>query len=236
MKINLKLTIIVSFLLLSIQSCSTSSGAKPGSKPTKDVSSETLEGFDADKVKSVYLMPVLVEDIGTQSLGVPSVQATDSLMTALEVYTQLEVSGGTSKKQQKDWSGILSKGDATQLSQLGTSKERLFKIAQQISKEEGGSPVILCLLQKSADRTGGGLGAEVPAQAKYRIWLYDGQVDKIVWTSAYSTKEEAVTENLFSLGTREAVSFSSLNDLISSGFRGSAKSLDKLLRKKTSSK
>ena len=194
-----------------------------------DVSSEVLEGFNVSAISSVYLMPVLAEEIGTRSLGVPSVQATESLMTALQVYTQLEVSGGTVKKLEKDWSGILSQGEDTQLSQLGTSKERLFKIAQQISKDEGGIPVLFCLLQKSAERTGGEMGAEVPAQAKYRMWLYDGSVDKIVWTSAYRTKEEAVSENLFSLGTKQAVSFSSLRDLITAAFRGSAKSLDKLL-------
>jgi len=200
-------------------------------KPSSDVSSETLDGFNPRNIKSIFLMPVLSENIGTDSFGVPNTQATDSLITALQVYTQLEVSGGMSQKSKDSWNGVITEGDGAQLSQLGTSKERLFKIAQKISKDEGGAPVLFCVLQKTAERTGGGMGAEVPAQAKYRMWLYDGSVDKIVWTSAYRTKEEAVTENLFSLGTRSGVSFSSSSDLITAGFRGSAKSLDKLLRR-----
>ncbi len=232
-KLNFKCNLAryLASLLLLTASCSTIGGSAHKKTANRDVSSEVLDGFDAKRLGSIFLLPVLVEDIGAQSFGVPSVQATDSLTTALEVYTQIEILGGVGSKDKINGFSAGDKNESSyELSQLGTSTERLFKIAQEVSKEQGNIPVLFCLLQKSKERTGSGLGAEVPAQAKYRMWLYDGKAEKIVWTSAYRTKEQAVTENLFSLGSSQGVSFSPLNDLITSGFRGSAKSLDKILR------
>lgn len=228
MKSLLKLAIIGSLLV----SCSPSSKAGFNSEASQDVSSEILEGFNANNIGSIYVVPVFAEQIGKDSLAVPDSQATEDLLTAIQVHTQVEVAGGINRKFASSWNKIAVDAEGEQISQLGTSKERLFKIAQTTSKDEGGVPVLFCLLQKTAERSGSGVGSETAAQAKYRMWLYDGKLDKIVWSSAFRTKEEAVSENLFSIGTKFGSGFSSVRDLVSAGFRGSAKSLDKLLRRK----
>jgi hypothetical protein len=221
-------------IVILLVSCSPKTKSGINSGPNQDVSSEILDGFSANNIKSVHVVPVFAEQIGRESLAVPDSQATDDLITAIQVHTQLEVSGGIDRKFASNWNQLATGGEGEQISQLGTSKERLFKIAQTISKEEGGIPVLFCLLQKTAERSGSGVGSETAAQAKYRMWLYDGKLDKTVWSSAFRTKEEAVTENLFSLGSKFGSGFSSVRELVSAGFRGSAKNLDKLLRKKGS--
>ncbi len=224
-----KLALLAFFMV----SCSPSSNSGLNSKPNQDVSSEVLDGFDARNVQAIRIVPVFSEQLGRDALAVPDSQATDDLLTAIQVHTQLEVSGGIDRKFASNWNRLAADGEGEEISRLGTSKERLFKIAQTISKDQGGVSVLFCLLQKTAERSGSGVGSETAAKAKYRMWLYDGKLEKTVWSSAFSTKEEAVTENLFSIGSKFGSGFSSVRDLVSAGFRGSAKSLDKLLRKKS---
>lgn len=209
-------------VIIILSGCVASNSSRSHTDDLGDVSSEVLDGFNRENVKALYVLPVISEKIGSQTFGTVDDQATESLLTALSVYTQLEISGG--KKEHP----------SNALNDVGYSKERLFKIASETSALEGKVPVLFCLLQKTSERSGGQLGSEVTAQAKYRMWLYDGVQGKVVWSSAFRTKEEAASENLFSLGSRLSgrSGFASLNDLIASAFRGSAKSLDKLLRNK----
>ncbi len=235
--------LLICILVLLLASCATSSDSKSNNNEKSlkiaDVSSEVSKNFDPKTLTSLSVLPVMVSSEKEGTLGVPDIGLTDRLITSLQVYTQLEIE--TFKKDQKtNVSNNTSSSDKAQkeVSRLftssGISPESLFKTAENISDSLGGSPVLYCFVIKNKSMTGGGAGAEVPSDVEYRMWLYDGKLEQVVWSSAYRSKQRAVTENLFSIGDRidSGIGFSQVNDLLSSAFRASAKKLDRLVQSK----
>jgi hypothetical protein len=229
--------LLTCIIVLYLASCATSSDSKSNNNEKSlkiaDVSSEVSKNFDPKTLTSLSVLPVMVSSEKEGTLGVPDIGLTDRLITSLQVYTQLEIE--TFKKDQKNISSNSDKANK-EVSRLfassGISPESLFKTAEDISESLGGSPVLYCFIINNKSMTGGGAGAEVPSDVEYRMWLYDGKLGQVVWSSAYRSKQRAVTENLFSIGDRidSGIGFSQVNDLLSSAFRASAKKLDRLVQ------
>jgi hypothetical protein len=147
-------------------------------------------------------------------LGIPDKCTTEMLFTAFDINTNLNLVDPISPtlKGNDYW---------TLLNDNGLTKEGLFKRAGEISKSLGINNIIFCMFDSKDARTGGGYGSQRSSSLGYRIWLYDSKTDKVIWSSAYQSKEESLTSNLFEFGERleSGIGFKTSEELIRNAFR-----------------
>lgn len=193
-----------------------------------DVSSKEYSGFRSAEVNEITLLPVFVrkkEDrllIDPDSvLGIPDYNSTKLLASSLINFTDFEVNE-LSDDQLNNYTN-----------KNGLSKEGLFKLASQVAKDENTQNVLFALVDEKDSRTGGKLGSERPTSVSYWIWLYNKKQEKIIWSSAYSSNETALTENLFELKEKlnQGFSFKTNDELLKNAFRATSESLERDINK-----
>jgi hypothetical protein len=64
------------------------------------------------------------------------------------------------------------------------------------------------------------------------MWIYDGREQAVIWSSAYKSSNNSLSDNLFSFKNRaeEGFKFKTNQDLIAAAFRGSARALNNEFR------
>lgn len=201
-----------------------------------DVSSEKFKSFpDTHEINEVLVLPVFKRvsrapgvTISANELGVPDLEFTNSLIRAMEIYTSLSILNPDNYGSDGNYDLF-----GVQIPRVGVSQESLFRIAEKIQVNSNAKSVLFAQVDLSDQRTGGKIGSERSSNIKYRIWLFDGSQGRIIWSSAYKSKEQSLTDNLFNFGVkaRKGFSFKSYHDLLTSAFRGSATELETALKK-----
>lgn len=238
------INLILLFLLLSLllgllQACAPAGSGDRASRISSDISSDVYEGMSSTgRLKEVFVLPVLVRDLSNSGLasqntafqGIENDSFTEILLRALDIHTDLNVISDI-----KDL-----RGHEHTLKQLisipraGLNQKGLFSLAKQITEETGVQSVLFAMIDSSAQRTGGGLGSEKSSEFRYRIWLYGAESQSVIWSSAYKSKQGSLTDNLFSAGGRldGGLGFRPMPELLEESFKGSARALDQVLKKK----
>jgi len=198
-----------------------------------DVSSEEYLGFNNAKVDEILILPVLVRggkgSVITdpeRTLAIPDENYTDMVFQIFEAYTDL------------DFSELPDNDFASNFDSNGMTKEGLFKHAVKMSEKTKISSVLFVMIDYKDNRTGGALGSERTSSAGYRMWLYNSEANKVIWSSAYQSNEEALTSNLLQMGDRleKGLSFKTPNELLKNSFKASALKLSKDLERRFMSK
>lgn len=211
------------FVLFS--ACASTSASKVHSK---DVSSEYYEGFKQSKIDEILVLPVLIRAkehgvlVNPESvLGIPDSNSTKLLVSILSANTDFDITELSEEKAQ------------TYISRNGVSKEGMFKVASEVSKNDGAQNVLFTIIDDKDNRTGGALGSDRASSIGYRMWLYNRSQDKVVWSSAFQSNQSALTENLFDVGERiqNGIAFKTSETLLRDGFKASAQRLKKEVQK-----
>jgi hypothetical protein len=223
--------LFICVILFGISACS----YRNNREISADVSSEKFKSFpDTHDINEVLVLPVFKRvsrapgvSISANELGVPDLEFTNSLIRALEIYTDLSILNPDNYGSD----GVFDLYDV-EIPRIGVSQESLFRIAENVQARSNAKSVLFAQVDLSDQRTGGKVGSERSSNIKYRIWLFDGSLGRVIWSSAYQSKEQSLTDNLFSFGVkaRKGFSFKSYNDLLISAFRGSATKLDAALK------
>jgi len=235
MKISSYFLQLVSILTISMSACvHQASSPNKGDNGQNLVSAEIYEGFKESEVNEVLILPLLLRsnidgvlDSPEDVLGLPDKIATELLVNAFDVNTNLNLLDSSSPMfKSTDYWSLLNKN--------GLTKEGLFKRSGEISKSLGVNHVIFCILDDKDMRTGGGYGSERSSSLSYRIWLYESKTDKIIWSSAYQSKQDSITSNLFEFGQRleSGIGFKTSEELMKIAFKNSALRLNRDLLKK----
>jgi hypothetical protein len=227
--INYIPTLFLCCVFLNVSSCFSLSQSER--EISVDVSSEKFKSFPVNhEINEVLVLPVFKRvsrapgvSISANELGVPDLKFTNLLIRALEIHTTLSVINPENYGSDGNFDLY-----GVEIPLIGVSQELLLRIAANVQEKSNAKSVLFTQVDLSDQRTGGKIGSERSSNIKYRIWLYDGSQRRVIWSSAYRSKEQSLTDNLFSFGVkaRKGFSFQSYYDLLISAFRGSATKLE----------
>jgi hypothetical protein len=216
-------------ITLMLFSCSTKSDSSP--LVIRNVSSEKYSSFkQVNSVNEILVLPVFKRSsIPYRSKGahlaLPDDDLSNLLTRILEIYSSRSISVLPTGSDE------LNDDLHVHIPSVGISQESLFKLAKKSLNKTGADSVLFSLVDMSDERTGSKIGSERSSSLRYRMWLYDGKAEAVVWSSAYKNEGGTLSDNLFSFWNRanEGFRFKSNNDLIAAAFRGSVIRLEEEL-------
>lgn len=202
------LKIVRFFVVLFLMACSTPPGKKFESPVPKAplLGTEALR-HDLLRINSLTLLPIEFDE-GIRQQVTKGAGFYDLLGEVAHRELQLEfVHGDAVLSQYADGSPKHSKN---------------FRLS--VGKKLGTDGVVFMRLHEYVERLGSKIGANRPAQVDFTMGVLRVKDGAEVWSATYHVKEEALSENLFSLQPRvkegrSGASWDSAHDILERGFR-----------------
>ena len=167
---------------------------------------------DLLKINSLYLDPIQFEGESREA-AVGASGAYSDLKDAFKEATDLELKFA-------DVSGKDQTVAASVMSDLNPSQQ--LARAVQKGREAGAEAVLLTRISRYIGRSGTAMGTDQPAQVVFTMSLVRLDDWKEVWAAHYAYRDEAISDNLYKIGSRTAKGWSTAQHVLVHGFKAAA--------------